>query len=368
MICLPLNLNSEEYLEKESQHKFDLSFVDPPFNQAKKYRKHKDKMPETEYWEWMERICRLIYKNTTNGGAIYFMQREKNTQFVLEILKKTGWNLQNLIIWKKKSSAVPSEYRYGKHYQIIAYATKNEKETVEKNRKKVKNEKKTGRVFNRLRIDPPLLVTEKYERPDGMYVTDVWDDIREMTSGYLAGDEALRDENGHRKHEQQSPIALLIRIILSSTKPGDFVFDPFAGSGTTLVVSKQLERNSIGVELDPYNFEMIKERIENIRESDDVNRFREDYSYTENLDEIWGSKEEAPKSPVKQKKSNEKKNDTKTAPDENEVKKKSNKKTNNNSKDKNSIEIENIKNLDEFEPKIKNKTKRKNDTIKAEYE
>lgn len=48
----------------------------------------------------------------------------------------------------------------------------------------------------KLRIDPPLLETEKYRRPNGMFVTDVWDDIRELTSGYFAGEEPLRSESG----------------------------------------------------------------------------------------------------------------------------------------------------------------------------
>lgn len=118
-------------------------------------------------------------------------------------------------------------------------------------------------------------------------MTDVWDDIRELTSGYFAGDEALRLPTGERAHKQQSPIRLLARIILSSTKPGDFVFDPFAGTGTTLVVAKQLGRNSIGVELSPRNVELIRRRIERLRKSDDLSSVREDYFFTENLDEIW---------------------------------------------------------------------------------
>lgn len=199
------------------------------------------------------------------------MQREKNTKYVLQALDQSGWSYQNLIIWKKKSSAVPGNDRFGKHYQIIAYYIKGNK----------------PRVFNKLRIDPPLLVTEKYSRPTGMYATDLWDDIRELTSGYFAGEEPLRLENGDRAHKQQSPIRLLLRIILSSSKIGDMVFDPFAGTGTTLVVAKQTARNSIGVELSPRNYEMIKKRIANIRKIDDVLPFRSDYRYTENLDTIW---------------------------------------------------------------------------------
>jgi site-specific DNA-methyltransferase (adenine-specific) len=133
-------------------------------------------------------------------------------------------------------------------------------------------------------------VTEKYERPNGMFVTDIWDDVRELTSGYYAGDEPLRDTAGKRLHEQQSPIALLLRILLSSTMPGDFVLDPFCGTGTTNIVAHQLERPSVGIEKDPANVALIKERLTTIRPVDSVERFRKDYRCTEKLEAVWRSR------------------------------------------------------------------------------
>jgi DNA modification methylase len=219
----------------------------------------------------MQEICYHTFQYTSEGGCIYFMQREKNAQYVLEALSATGWQFQNMIIWKKKSSAVPQNNRFGKQYQVIAFATKGN----------------PPRVFNKLRIDPPLLVTDKYARENGMYVTDVWDDIRELTSGYFAGDEPLRVEGGSRLHKQQAPVQLLARIILSSSKVDDLIFDPFAGTATTLVVAKQLLRNSIGVELNPVNVESGEKRLLELRNSDNILKFRNGYRYTEGLDDIW---------------------------------------------------------------------------------
>lgn len=270
MRCEIIEGDCEAYL-KSTLEIFDLSFLDPPFNQGKEYQNYNDNLDPSKYWEWMTKICKLVYRKTSKGGAMYFMQREKNTQYVLEALENSGWTFQNLIIWKKKTSAVPSQYRYGKHYQIIAFYTKG----------------KRPRVFNKLRIDPPLLVTDKYKRVNGMYVTDVWNDIRELTSGYYAGDEPLRFKNGDRAHKQQSPVKLLTRIILSSSNVGDRVFDPFAGTATTLVVAKQLQRNSIGVEISPRNVALIKQRLSEIRLSDNILKFREEYKWTNKLDELW---------------------------------------------------------------------------------
>ena len=270
--------------EKDSLSFVDLTFLDPPFNQNKDYAFHDDNLSSHNYWEMMKDVCLKTFEITSEGGAIYFMQREKNTEEVLLCLRESGWVLQNLIIWKKKTSAVPVASKFGKHYQIIAYATKGEK----------------ARVFNRLRISPPLPANYKFERENGVYVTDVWDDIRELTSGYFAGDEAIREKTGERFHKQQSPIALLLRIVLSSTKPGDTVCDPFAGTGTTLVTAHQLGRNSIGIEIDPKNSKMIENRLEEIRESDNIEKYYQDYNNTEGLSEIWGA-ESSEKPPTKSK-------------------------------------------------------------------
>jgi DNA modification methylase len=251
--------------------KVDLTFLDPPFNQDKEYNSWNDNLPESEYWEMMKSVCKGVHEITSSGGAIYFMQREKNTEFVLQCLRDAGWIFQNLIIWKKKTSAVPCSNKFGKHYQIIAFGTKGP----------------APRVFNRLRISPPLPPNYKFNRENGVYVTDVWDDIRELTSGYFAGDEAIRTEDGDRFHKQQSPIALLLRIILSSTKTGDTVLDPFAGTGTTLAVAEQLKRKPIGIEIDSENVMCIQNRLQTISNADSVLRFHKDYHNTENLNEIW---------------------------------------------------------------------------------
>jgi DNA modification methylase len=249
-----------------------LTFLDPPFNQDKDYNEWEDNLPENEYWGWMEDTCRKILALSSEGSALYFMQREKNTEQVLRCLRESGWTFQNLIIWKKKTSAVPGTIRYGKHYQIIAFVTKGNR----------------PRAFHRLRINPPLPAGYKLQRENGMYVTDVWDDIRELTSGYFAGDEALRDEQGNRIHKQQTPVQLLLRILLSSTNPGDLVLDPFAGTGTTLIVAQQLGRKSVGIEIDKQNVSRIEKRLSKVRESDDIIKFLQKYIYTKDVHSLWG--------------------------------------------------------------------------------
>ncbi len=259
-----------KHLKEGNIEKVNLTFFDPPYLQGKTYRFFDDNQSEVEYWSWIRAVVEGVFEATAEGGAIYFMHREKNAESVLRVLRKAGWTFQNLISWKKKTSAVPVASRFSKQYQIIAYALKGDK----------------PRVFNKLRIDAPSPPEYKIERRNGVYLTDLWDDIRELTSGYFAGDEALRDNKGNRVHAQQSPISLLLRIILSSTLPGDRVFDPTAGTGTTLVVASQLRRCSVGVEIDPLYVELIRKRLAALRAADSITRYQNYYRFTHNLGDI----------------------------------------------------------------------------------
>lgn len=255
--------------------KFDLTFLDPPFNQGKDYLVHNDKMDEYAYWEWMSWVMEAVRERTSEGGCVYFMQREKNTGMVMEVLETTGWTFQNLIIWQKTTSAVPQARRFGKAFQTIVFATNGE----------------MPRVFNKLRINPPLPANYTEPRKNGMFVTDVWSDIRELTSGYLAGDEPLRNKDGSRFHKQQTSLALLVRMILASTLPGDRILDPFCGTGTTLVAAKGLGRIGVGVDIDENNAKATSRRLLDFREADNVSaRFYNDYQCTENLERIWGER------------------------------------------------------------------------------
>ena len=261
-------LDALHAIESDTVH---LTFFDPPFNQGKDYLHFDDDQPTENYWKWVEEVLKAVNQKSTDGAAIYFMQREKNTEEVMRSLRETGWTFQNLIIWRKMTSAVPSDIRYGKQYQIIVYATKGDK----------------PRVFNKLRANVPLPKNYRTERRNGIFLTDVWDDIRELTSGYFAGDEAIRDKTGNRVHSQQSPLALLLRIILSSSQPGDTILDPTAGTGVTAVVASQLKRNSISIEINPQYAELIKNRLSSLRKADDITKLRSYYNPTEKLDDIW---------------------------------------------------------------------------------
>ena len=90
----------------------------------------------------------------------------------------------------------------------------------------------------------------------------------QMRSDWLlpicSGPERLKDEAGGKAHPTQKPEALLHRVLLASTNPGDLVLDPFFGTGTTGAVAKHLRREWIGIERDPAYAQVARERIEDV--------------------------------------------------------------------------------------------------------
>jgi modification methylase len=94
----------------------------------------------------------------------------------------------------------------------------------------------------------------------------------QMRSDWLiplcGGAERLKGEDGRKAHPTQKPEALLHRVILASTKPGDTVLDPFFGTGTTGAVAKRLGRHFIGIERDAEYARLARERCAEIEPAD----------------------------------------------------------------------------------------------------
>lgn len=90
------------------------------------------------------------------------------------------------------------------------------------------------------------------------------DDLQMRSDWFIplcTGEERLKDADGRKVHPTQKPEALLARVMLSSTNPGDVVLDPFFGTGTTGAVAKKLGRHFIGCERDPVYASAAERRI-----------------------------------------------------------------------------------------------------------
>lgn len=86
----------------------------------------------------------------------------------------------------------------------------------------------------------------------------------DWTLPICSGNERLKDADGAKAHSTQKPEALLHRVIVASSKPGDVVLDPFFGSGTTGAVAKRLGRHFIGIDRDADYAALARKRIAGI--------------------------------------------------------------------------------------------------------
>ena len=93
------------------------------------------------------------------------------------------------------------------------------------------------------------------------------DDVQMRSDWYFplcTGNERLRNQHGLKLHPTQKPEALLHRVLLASTAPGDIVLDPFAGTGTTAAVAKRLHRHFIAIERHPAYAEAAIGRVRKV--------------------------------------------------------------------------------------------------------
>jgi modification methylase len=108
---------------------------------------------------------------------------------------------------------------------------------------------------------------------DGKQMTSVWQ------IGLCIGNERIKGSDGKKAHSTQKPEELLKRVILSTTKAGDIVLDPFFGTGTTGAIAKKLGRQFIGIEQESNYIEVAKTRI------DEINVLLPEASWTESKKE-----------------------------------------------------------------------------------
>ena len=83
----------------------------------------------------------------------------------------------------------------------------------------------------------------------------------DWTFALCTGEERIKDADGKKAHPTQKPEALLHRVLLAATRPGDVVLDPFFGTGTTGAAAKRLGRHFIGIERDEGYAKVAEKRI-----------------------------------------------------------------------------------------------------------
>ncbi|PKM92126.1 MAG: adenine-specific DNA-methyltransferase [Euryarchaeota archaeon HGW-Euryarchaeota-1] len=211
----------------------DLIFADPPYNIGKNFNGYKDKWDkDEEYLNWCYKWLDLCIKKLKHSGSFYVMT---STQFMpfFDIYLRNRIKILSRIVWYYDSSSMQAKKYYGSLYEPILFCVKDE-DNYTFNANDILVEAKTGatRKLIDYRKNPPQVYNS--EKVPG----NVWEFPRVRYRMYE-----------YENHPTQKPIALLERIIKASSNKGDLVLDPFSGTFTTSYVAKQLDRRSIGIEL-----------------------------------------------------------------------------------------------------------------------
>lgn len=224
-----------EILDQFESEKFDLIFADPPYFLSNDgvtcssgkmvsvnkgdWDKSKGIDEDNKFTnEWI-RACRRVLKE--NGG-IWISGTLHVIYKVGYLLEKNNYNIINDIIWYKPNAPPNLSCKYFTHsHEIVLWARKTSKSSHTFNYEKMK-------FWNNTK--------DKLKNPDKQ--------MRSVWSIPLLS----KKEKEFGKHPTQKPLELLNRIISSSSNEGDWVLDPFVGSGTTGIVCNILKRKFIGID------------------------------------------------------------------------------------------------------------------------
>ncbi|MEG9861158.1 MAG: DNA methyltransferase [Parvularculales bacterium] len=228
----------------------DVVFADPPYNlqlgQGLTRPDHSHVDGVTEAWdqfdgfaaydhftrEWLQAARRVMKKD----ASLWVIGSYHNIFRLGTILQDLGFWILNDVVWRK-TNPMPNfrGRRFTNAHETLIWAA---------------YDKRPQYTFN-------------------YHAMKALNDDIQMRSDWLlpicSGEERLKDETGTKAHPTQKPEALLHRVLVASSKPGDKVLDPFFGTGTTGVVARRLNRHYIGIEKESEYVRLARARLQGIK-------------------------------------------------------------------------------------------------------
>ena len=240
-----------EVLKGLPDRSVDLVFADPPYNlqlggdllrpdnsRVDAVDDHWDQFESFAAYDGFTRAwlaeCRRILKD---DGAIWVIGSYHNIFRVGTILQDLGFWILNDVVWRK-TNPMPNfkGARFTNAHETLIWAAK-------------------GRGAKRYTFNYDAMKMAN----DELQMRSDW------TFPLCTGEERLKDETGAKAHPTQKPEALLHRVLLASTRPGDIVLDPFFGTGTTGAAARRLGRRYVGIERETDYVELARERIARVQ-------------------------------------------------------------------------------------------------------
>jgi site-specific DNA-methyltransferase (adenine-specific) len=243
-----------ELLNSLPEKSIDLIFADPPYNlqlSQDLWRPNQTLVDAVDdEWDQFESFsaydeftrswlnaCRRVLKDT---GTIWVIGSYHNIYRVGSILMDLGFWILNDVVWVK-TNPMPNfrGVRFTNAHETLLWAQKE------------KGKRYTFNYRDMKALNDDLQMRSDWHIP------------------LCSGKERLKT-NGQKVHSTQKPEALLYRVILSSSNPGDVALDPFFGSGTTGAVAKALHRHWIGLERNPDYVQAAQARIETVQPAENL--------------------------------------------------------------------------------------------------
>lgn len=224
-----------EELKKIPDKSIDLITTDPPYNLNKNYGNNKDNLEFEEYIDFSREWLKEAHRVLKDNGSIYVFMGMKYISYIYEIMEKElGMTFNSWITWYY-TQGIGKTKGFSPRHDDILYFTKHPKKFT----------------FNLDSIRVPQKFYRSVNNMRGANPGNVW----EFSHMHYCN-------KNRQKHPTQKPEGLYERMILVSSNEGDIVLDPFMGSGTALRVCQQLNRECIGIDINPQYVEMTNERLE----------------------------------------------------------------------------------------------------------
>ena len=251
--------NSIEVLNAGPEGWVDLCFADPPFNIGYLYHGYDDQLKTDDYLKFSKDWMQAVYRALKPTGSFYLAIGDAYAADLCVIARREiGFHLRNWIIWHYTFGQQPKRMFARSHTHIL-YFTKDAKEfTFNADAIRVASARQT--TYADVRANPKGKLPDDVwylrppEAPEPHFApeSDTWNVSR------VCG--TFKEREGW--HGCQMPIAVLDRIIKSSSNESDIVLDPFNGSGTTVVSAALLGRRYVGIDQSDAYVGYARQRLE----------------------------------------------------------------------------------------------------------
>jgi DNA modification methylase len=217
----------------------DLVFADPPFNIGYKYDKYHDEKASAQYLAWTRDWIGACVRVLRPQGSIYIAIGDEYAAHIKLILEdELRLTLRNWIIWHY-TFGQQTRNKFARSHTHILYFVKDPKNFVFHD--------EVVRVIS----DRQKKYSDKRANPAGKMPDDVWNEYPRVCGTFA-------ERTGF---PCQMPESLLARIIRVSSNEGDWVLDPFCGSGTTATVAHKLNRVYTSIDISETYVRTARERI-----------------------------------------------------------------------------------------------------------